>query len=548
MTEAPEHAAGPAPAGGEVPEGGGTLARRAGVVGLGILTSRVLGLARDMVFAARFDAAATDLFFVAFTIPNALRQILGEGAVSSAVVPVFSEVRARDGLDEARRFHARITAVLGLVLVAVSGLGALAAPGLALLYGAGYLSAPARFATLVELTRVLFPYLAFVGLAALGMGGLNALRRFAVPAFAPALLNVALIAAAFVGIAPALALGLPPVGALALGALVGGALQVLVQVPALRAAGLARAPRRPLWDRRVAQVFRLMVPLLAGLGIYQVNVMLGRLLASFLPAGAQTYLYYTQRLVEVPQGMFALAIAAAALPTLSDLSQRGDAAEVRRVFREALGLVLFLAVPSTAVLMVLAEPIVTVLLARGAFDRAEALATAHALVVQAAGVWAIASVRVVVPMFQAHQDTRSPVVASGVNLVVFLVVALTAMRSLAHVGIALAISCAGVAQLGALLGLLRRRVGPLGLRPLLGRGVRLALASAALGGAQWAIARLGRWEAGGNAPWNIAVLVLALVVGGAVFLLLAWLLRVPELGTLARGLRRPGRGSRASGR
>lgn len=531
VTEAAEQ---PAPE-----EGGHTIARRAGVVAAGTLTSRVLGFARDMALAAVFPTGATDVFYVAFTIPNALRVLLGEGAVAAAVVPVFGEVRAKEGEEAARAYFARLTGLLALVLAIVSALGVLAAPLLVSVYAAGYLlEAPDKYADTVALTRVVFPYIFFMGLAALGMGGLNALRRFAVPAFAPALLNVALIAAAFLLVSPALSLGLPAVGALAVGALIGGALQLLAQWPSQRAAGLLRAPRLSLRDPAVKKTLALMVPVLAGFGVYQLNTMLGRTFLSFSDEGAQSYIYYGQRLVEIPQGMFALAIAGASLPTLTDLRQKGDVARIRELFGYSLRLTLLLAIPSSVILGVLAEPIVAVAFGRGAFERADVLETARSLVWQAAGVWAIASVRTVLPLYYAFNDTRTPVIASAVNLVVFSGAALALLGPFDHVGVAMALGLAGVAQLVTLLALLRRKVGRLGLRAVGASAARAAAASAAMGGACWAVARYGDWARGGSSVTNLLVLGGALVAGGATFLIAARLLGAPELDELLRAVRR----------
>jgi putative peptidoglycan lipid II flippase len=516
----------------------GAIARRAGVVAAGTLASRVLGFARDAVCAAVFPAHATDLFFVAFTIPNALRVLLGEGAVSAAVVPVFSEVRAKDGEEAARAYFAKLTGLLGLVLVVVSVLGVLLAPGIVSLYATGYLDDPDAFAETTHITRWVFPYIFFIGLAALGMGGLNALRRFAVPAFAPALLNVAFIASAFTLAGTSEWLGMTPVGALALGALIGGALQLVVQWPAQRSAGLLRMPRIDLRDPHVKKTLRLLVPLLAGFGVYQINTMLGRSFASFLPEGSQSYLWYGQRLVEVPQGMFALAIAGAALPTLSDLRQRGDIDKLRELFGYSLRLTLFLAIPASVLLAVLAEPIVAVAFGRGEFGRDEVLETGRSLVWQAAGVWAIAAVRTVVPMFYAYNDTRTPVIASAINLVIFAATALGLMGAFHHVGIAIALSAAGVAQLVMLLAMLRRKVGRLGLGAVLSSVVRMSLASAVMAAAAWGVARLGAWERGGNDLANIGVLALAVIASGVAFLASAALVRSPELGDLRAAVRR----------
>lgn len=521
------------------PAGGGertAIARRAGVVAAGTLSSRILGAVRDAVIAALFALTATDAFFVAFTIPNALRALLGEGAVSGAFVPVFSEVREKEGMARAQQFYARLTGVMLVVLLLVTIAGVVAAPWIVTLYAAGYEGE--RLTLTVQLTRIVFPYIFLMGLAALGMGALNSLKRFAVPAFAPALLNVALIAAAF-GLAPVIfELGWPAVTALAIGALVGGVLQVVAQVPVLRSVGLWQLPRVSLSDPYVRKAFRLMVPLLAGLGVYQVNVMLARLFASFLPEGAQSFIYYGQRIVEIPQGMFAFAIASAALPTLSTLRSRGLDAELKDTFSYGLRLSLFVAIPATVALVLLAEPTIAVIFGRGAFDAWQVDQTAQALAWQAAGVWAVASVRTVIPMFHAYNDTRSPVLCSAVNLVVFVGVCLALMDAWGHVGIAAAFSAAAVAQLVVLLALLRRRVGPIGLRSVITSAARMGAASAAMGAAAWAIASLGRWEEGGNDPRNIVVYVAAVVGGAITYLVAARLLGAPELTDLLRAIRR----------
>ncbi|HEY8429442.1 MAG TPA: murein biosynthesis integral membrane protein MurJ [Sandaracinaceae bacterium] len=520
-------------------EGRHTIARRAGVVAAGTLTSRVLGFARDVVLAAVFPTGATDVFFVAFTIPNALRVLLGEGAVSAAVVPVLGELREKQGDEAARAYFARLTGLLALVLSIVSALGVLAAPLLALAYAGGYADeAPEKLADVTTLTRIVFPYIFFMGLAALGMGGLNSMRRFAVPAFAPALLNVALIAAAFLLVEPALALGLPAVGALALGALLGGALQLAAQLPSQRAVGLLRWPRLSLRDPAVKRTLTLMVPVLAGFGVYQLNTALGRYFLSESGEGAQSYIYYGQRLVEIPQGMFALAIAGASLPTLSALRNKGDLPRLRELFGAALRLSLFLAIPASVLLAVLAEPIVTVAFARGAFERTDVIETARSLAWQAAGVWAIASVRTVLPLYYAFQDTRTPVVASAVNLVVFAATALALLGAFDHVGVAIALSVAGVAQLATLLALLRSKVGRIGLRAVAASAARVSVASAAMGAASWAVARYGAWSEGGNSAANVGLLLASVVAGGAVFLAVAKALRAPELEDVLAAVRR----------
>ncbi len=515
-----------------------TLMRRAAVVASGTLVSRVLGQVRESVIAAAFPKEATDAFFVAFTIPNALRGLLAEGAMSAALVPIYSEARAKHGDAAARDVYARLAGAMLLVLALVSALGVVAAPLLVGLYASGYADDPERWRDTVALTRWVFPYIFFMGSGALGAAVLNVHGRFAVPALAPALLNVAQIAAPLVFVVPAALVGLPPVGALAIGALVGGLLQAVVLLPPLVRANLLAAPKLDLAHPEVRRAFTLLLPLTLGLGIYQVNVMLSRQLASYLPEGSQSYLNYGQRLVEIPQGMFAVAIASAALPMLADLRARGETEQLLATFRDSLRTTLFIAVPATLVLALLAEPIVTVLFARGHFGHVETLETARSLSLQALGVWAVAAVRVVVPMFHVEGDTRTPVWASGANLAVFLGLALALIGSMTHAGIALASSAASVVQVLLLLLLLRRKLGPLGLRAVATSAARTLLLGcvAALAGSM--VCRLGHWERGGNDLVNVGVLAASLAASVAIYLGAAYVLRAPELGELRSAVSR----------
>jgi putative peptidoglycan lipid II flippase len=515
-----------------------SLARSAGIVAAGTLVSRVLGAARDAVFAACFSVAETDAFFVAFTIPNALRGLLADGAVSSAFIPTYTEVRAKEGDEPARAFYAKLSGAMLALLAIVSIVGVLAAPALVTMYAGGYADDPALFASTVTLTRIVFPYIFFMGAAALGTGLLNAHRRFAVPAIAPALLNVALIAAPFVLVGPSIALGLPPIASLSIAAIVGGVLQMVAQWPALARLGASSRPRIDLADARVRRALALLGPLAIGLGIYQVNVMLSRLFTSYLPSGSQSYLYYGQRLVEIPQGMFALAIASAALPTLAELHSRGKTDELVRTFGFAMRSSLFVGVPATVALVALARPIVSVLFHRGAFDVHDAAETARSLAWQGAGVWAIACVRVVVPMFYARGDTRTPLAGSATNLVAFVALALVLRGPMSHAGIAVAISAAGVAQLVVLLVLLRRKLGRLGFTNIAISGARITAAATAMGITGAFVATLGAWERGGNEPRNVAVLAAALASSAVAYATVLALLRAPELADLVAAIRR----------
>jgi putative peptidoglycan lipid II flippase len=513
------------------------VARRAGIVALGTLSSRVLGMLRESVIAASFSVSATDAFFIAFTIPNTLRMLLGEGAVSNAFVPVFSDVRARRGEQEARTFSARFAGTLGALLAVATVLGMLGAPLLAWAYAGGLAEEPESFALVVSLTRWLFPFLLLAGMAALATGVLNVLGHYAVPAFAPVLLNVAMIAAPFALVPVASALGLPFIMTLALGALVGGVLQLVAQLPALRARHMLPRPELGFRDPDVRRGLGLMGPLVLGLGVYQLNMMLSRLFASFLPAGSQSYLNYGQRVIEVPQGMFALAVASAALPTLARLRSEQKHDELLALFRYSMRLTMFVAIPSSVLLCALAEPTSAVLFGRGIFTAHHVHETARSLAFQALGVWAVALVRTVVPMFAAHGDTRTPVKASAVNLLVFLSLSALLMGAFDHVAIAVGNSVAAAVQLMVLLWALRKHTGPLGLRALLVSALRITLASVGMGLALWAAARAIDWEHARELVRASYFLALC-AVGGVIFLVLARLFRSPELGELLDAVRR----------
>jgi putative peptidoglycan lipid II flippase len=516
------------------------LVGRAGVVGAGTLASRVLGLVRDMALAALFDRDATDAWWVAFTIPNALRSLLGEGAISSAVVPVLSETLAKQGDDAARAFFARVRGASLVALVVVTAAGVLLARPLTELFATGYHDRPGEFARTVELTRVVFPYILLMGTAALGMAALNANRRFAVAAFAPGLLNVALIAAAFA--APYVATG-DPVRALAYGALAGGVLQVVAQWPALRQIGYAGRPRLVL-DADVREVLRRIAPLTFGIGIYYIDLVLSRRFLSELGPGAQSYFSWAMRLCDFPQGIFVMALSTAALPSLSTLAAKGAKDELAKTWAHGMGLAMFVAIPASVALVMLGEPIVVALFQRGAFDASAAHETARALLWQGGAIWTVAAVRQTVPALYALGDTRTPVVVSAIDLAAFIALAVGLRGPMGHVGISVAVAGSSAVQMVLLLVGLRRRLGTIEGGPL-ARSAARTLAASILGGvAGWGAARLLTPEGEAGALMRIVPGVAGMVAFVAVFGLAAWGLRAPELeeitGALGRRLSRRG--------
>jgi putative peptidoglycan lipid II flippase len=512
----------------------GRLVARAGVVGAGTLVSRILGLVRDMALAALFDRDATDAWWVAFTIPNALRSLLGEGAITSAVVPLLSDRLAKQGDDAGKRFFGRVRGASLVALVVVTAVGMLFARPLTELFAGGYRDRPGELERTVELTRVVFPYIFFMGTAALGMAALNANRRFAVAAFAPALLNVALIAAAFAApfVAPE-----DPVRALAYGALAGGLLQVAAQWPALRRLGYAGRPSFAL-DDDVREVLRRIAPLTFGIGIYYVDLVLSRRFLSELGTGAQSYFSWAMRLCDFPQGIFVMALSTAALPALSTLAAKGDRVELARTWAHGLGLAMFVAIPASVAFVVLGEPIVVVIFQRGAFDALAAHETARALLWQGGAIWTVAAVRQTVPALYALGDTRTPVIVSAIDLCAFIGLAVGLRGPMGHVGISVAVAGSSAVQMALLLVGLRRRLGSIEGGALARSTGRTLAASVVAGVAGWgaAVALAPGASAGGLAR---AVPGLAASCAfGLVFLLVAWGLRSPELTDVSAAIRR----------
>lgn len=513
------------------------LVGRAGVVGAGTLASRVLGFGRDMAIAALFTRAQTDAFAVALTIPNTLRQLLAEGAVSSAVVPVLSARLAKGGDDAGRAFFARARGVSLVVLVLVSVLGVLFAGPLTDLFAPGFHQTPGQFERTATMTRLMFPYIFFMGTAALGMAALNAKKKFAVAAFAPGLFNVALIGAAFVLREPLAARGIDPAMSLAIGVLLGGLLQVIAQLPALRAIGYASKPVFDLRDPHVREMFRRILPMTLGLGIYYVDLTLSRRFLSELGEGAQSYFFWASRLCDFPQGIFVMALSTAALPSLATFAAKGDLEELSKTWAHGMRLSLFVAVPCSVALVALSEPVVVLLFQRGEFDALAAHQTARALAWQGGAIFTVSAVRQLVPAFHSLGDTRTPVIVSGLDLVAFVILALTLRGPFGHVGVSMAVAGSSAVQMVLLFAGLKLRLGTLRGRELGSSSARIAFASVVAGVAGWGAARLLSGFGGGAVARALPGLG-GVLVFGVLYLAVVWGLGSPEVAELAGPVRR----------
>jgi putative peptidoglycan lipid II flippase len=520
----------------DIDEARGRLVRSASAITPLTLLSRVTGYLRDKAIAATLGAGMrTDAFFVAFRIPNMLREIIGEGAMSSAVIPVYTEVSAARSAEEARAFVGRVVATFSLILAGITVAGILVSPWLVDLLAAQFHGTPGKFELTVLLNRWIFPYILLVSLAALCQALLNAHHRFAVSAAAPILLNVALILSA-VFVAPRLA---EPTYALAGGVLLGGGLQIGIQLPQLRKLRAVGRPSLGWKDPAVRSVLALMSPRLLAYGINTVNTVVSTRFAAGLGNASVSHLYYANRLKELVLGGFAVSVATAILPLLSRQALEDDREPFKEHLAFALRLIAFVTIPASVGLLVLQAPIVRVLFEGGRFGSADTRATAGVLATLALGLFFFACVRVIVPAFYALKNTTLPVAAALADACSFLLLCLVWTRPLGLPGIGLAASCAAAVNVAILVISLRRREGPLGGRRIARSLVRIGAASAAMGAMLWAVSRAFSPEA--FRGWGGAGLLGGLVVGGTVaYWLAAHLLGAPEpeeLRRLARGRR-----------
>lgn len=436
------------------------LLRATSIVSAMTLLSRALGLIRDLVFARLFGASLImDAFLVANRIPNMLRRWFAEGAFSQGFVPVMGQYRERHTAAEARDFAAAVAGTLGIVLFVVTAIGVVTAPVLVALVAPGFIGGDGRFDLATLMLRFTFPYLLFVSLTAFAGGILNTYGRFAVPAFTPVLLNLVLIGFAL-WLAPALA---QPGMALAYAVLCAGIVQLLFQLPFLKGIGMLRWPRWRPAHAGVKRVFRLMLPAIFGSSVAQLNVLVGGIFASLLGVGKISLLYYADRLMEFPLGLFGIALATVTLPHLSRQHVSGSREGFAATLDWSMRLVLLIAVPAALGLAVLAGPLAATLFFGGAFDADDVAMTALALKAFALGLIGFSYVKILAPAFFAREDTVTPVrialLALGVNLslsAIFLGYLVAIGYPAPHAALALAISIAALLNAALLYAALRR--------------------------------------------------------------------------------------------
>lgn len=420
------------------------------------MVSRVLGFVRDTLIARIFGAGvASDAFVVAFKLPNLLRRIFAEGAFSQAFVPILAEYKTQQGEEATRTFLAYVAGLLTLVLALVTLLGMLAAPWIVWVSAPGFADEPERFALTVDLLRVTFPYILLISLSSLLGAVLNTWNRFSVPAFVPTLLNVSMIIFT-VWLSPYFD---PPIMALGWAVLVGGLAQFLWQLPALKQVGMLVLPRLSLRDTGVWRVLRQMGPAIFGVSVGQISLIINTIFASFLVAGSVSWMYYADRLMELPSGVLGVALGTILLPALAKTYASADRADYSKLLDWGLRLCFLLVLPCTLALAIIAEPLIVSLFQYGKFTAHDSAMTQQALVAYSVGLLALILVKILAPGFYAQQNIKTPVRIAIVSLL-----ATQAMNALfifvidlRHAGLALSISLAACLNAGLLYWQLRRK-------------------------------------------------------------------------------------------
>ncbi len=479
--EAPKSEGGPAtPKTGE--GGQPRLARSAGVFGLATITSRILGLAREQVMAYYFGAGdANDAFRVASRIPNLVRDLFAEGAMSAAFIPTFTRQLTLQGRERSWQLANSVINALLLVTGAIVVLGIISAGPLVRLYAGEFADVPGKLELTIYLARIVFPFLTLVAVAAVFMGMLNSLGHFFVPALSPAMFNVAgiLMSVSLIPFAPSL--GVAPITIVAIATLVGGVGQLVIQWPPLRKEGFQYRPVLDFRDEGLHRVLLLMGPGTLGMAATQINVFVNTVLATGEGTGAVSWLDFAFRLMYLPIGLFGVSIATAATPAISRMVAEKNFERIRSTLASALGLMLFLNLPATIGLIVLARPIVAVIFEHGEFTAADTIATAAALQLYAIGLIGYSIVRIISPTFYALGRSRIPVMVSAGSVIVNVVLNVMLVRNMGYQGLALGTSITAIVNAAVQLFLLRREIQSLNGSRIAASFARVVVASAIMG-------------------------------------------------------------------
>ena len=525
------------------------MARSAGIVSVAVMLSRVTGLVREIVMARLFGAGMTyDAFLLGFRIPNLTRDLFAEGALSSAFIPTFTEYLTRRSKKEAAELANLVSTAIVLVVGTFCLLGVIFSPVLVTLLAPGFHDVPGKFELAVTMTRIMFPFLLLIALSAQAMGILNACNRFAIPALASTFFNIGSLGFGLtIGYKLGPHVGIDPIEGMAIGVVGGGMLQLLWQVPNLRREGFRFRFRINWSDPGLQRIVRLMGPAIIGAAAVQVNVMVNTNFASQINDpirghdGPVSWLGYAFRFMQLPLGVFGVAIAAASLPSISRSAASGNLAEFRRTLSESLGLVFLLTVPSSIGLVVLGETMIAAIYQGGRFEPYDTQQTAAALSYFAIGLAGYSAIKVLSPAFYAVGDARTPMIVSLSSIAINFAAVILLLRytNLGHAGLALSTSVVALSGFLVLFWILRGRIGGIHGRALAGSTIRVIFASAVMGVVVSLVNHQMQGAFGGSRAGRLVELGVSVPVGVLVYYGLCRLTGVAELELATRALAGP---------
>lgn len=511
-----------------------SLVRSTGIVALSTLCSRVLGLVRDVLMASTFGAVRTaDVFYIAFMIPNLFRRLVAEGALTISFVPVYTETLLKHGEEESLKLAQKTLTIQFVAILAIVIPGIISAPYfMKYFFGRGDTAEILNLS--VGLARFMFPYLFFAGFVAFAMGYLNSRGHFFAPAFSPVLLNAGIIS----GIIFFRHFFDEPVYGAALGVILGGALQLLLQIPYMVRENFKLKISFDLNHSGIRKIFMMLGPAMFGIAIYQINVLVGNLLATMLPAGSVSYIYYTSRLTELVLGVFIVSIGNVILPEMSRLSVLEDKVKFSKLFSDSVSSALFLAVPASAALITVGLPVISVVFMRGRFTFADAELTHFSLIYASLGIVFVSVLRILVPAFYSMKDTKTPVYSSAVSFVINALLGYVLMNTdLKHAGLTLAGSIAAAVQVVILFSVLNSRVGKIDVKSIITSIVKFSTAAALMSAAVYKIAAIIDWEYDSFCV-RLLFLLAIIISGSAVYFTACYVFRSREMNYLAEKIKK----------
>ena len=506
-----------------------SIIRSFGNTALSTLASRVLGLVRDILMARYFGAARTaDVFYISFMIPNLFRRLVAEGALTISFIPVYTESLIHDGEEESLKLAQKVMTVQAFFMIIIVTLGILFAPlYMKLFFGRN--DSPEIFSLSINLIRIMFPYLFFVGFVAFAMGYLNSHRRFFAPAFAPVLLNVAMIT----GIVFFSRLFEEPIYGVALGVIFGGILQYLIQIPYMIKEGFVFKISFDLSHPRIKKIFKMLTPALFGIAVYQINTIISNLLATMISEGSVSYIYYTNRLTELVLGVFIVSIGNVILPEMSKLTAFDDKIRFNKLFSASVSSALFLAVPASIALIACGIPIISAIFMHGRFSYNDVVLTYYSLAAASSGIIFVAVLRITTQAFYSMKDTKSPVISAAVSMIVNVTLGYILMQTpLKHAGLTLANTLSAIVQMLILLTLLNKKTDAINIKKILISLIKFIIASIVMAAVIIFIGTFADWE---NDSKAIKIIFLTVIVfsGITIYFVLCYILKCNEMVYLA---------------